>query len=97
MFLVNCDDIAPIVKFIKAVFLLFQFVIPLGLIIMGAWDLGKAVFSSDDKEIKAATGKLIKRAIAAIAIFFLVLILNIVLNMVAESGVSVIKCWDEVS
>ena len=96
MFLVECSDIAPIVGFIKGVFTLIQFAIPLGLIVMGAWDLGKAVFSSDDKEIKAATGKLIKRAIAAVAVFFLVLIVNVILDMVADNSEegTVINCWN---
>ncbi len=101
MFLLDCSEIQPIINFIKTVFLLIQFAVPLGLIIMGGWDLGKAVFSSDDKEIKAATGKLIKRAIAAVAIFFLVLIVKLILGFVADSGgsdgegeaKSVFDCW----
>ena len=94
---IDCSSIGPIIKFIKLIFLIFEFVLPIGLIIMGAWDLGKAVFSSDDKEIKAATGKLIKRAIAAVSIFFLVFVVNLLIDMVGESnGDSPLKCWDQV-
>ena len=99
---VGCDDIAPIIRFIKAIFNLIQIVIPIGLIIMGSVDLGKAVLSSDDKEIKQATGKLVKRAIAAVAIFFLVLLVKLVIGLVADSGggeeteAAGIWCWTEV-
>lgn len=103
-FMIVCDDIAPIIKFIKIIFNLIQIVIPIGLIIMGSIDLGKAVLSSDDKEIKAATGKLVKRAIAAVAIFFLVLIVKLIMNTVSdsstsgadkdESSLNWITCWD---
>ena len=65
---------------------------------MGSIDLGKAVLASDDKEIKAATGKLIKRAIAAVAVFFMPLIVNLLINMVADTGTEeggFINCWSQ--
>ena len=99
-FMVSCEDIQPIINFVKAIFNLIQIVIPIGLIIMGSIDLGKAVLSSDDKEIKAATSKLVKRAIAAVAIFFLVLLVKLVMNTVSEGGegetgdsTSWVNCW----
>ena len=56
-----CGGILPIVKFIRqGIFPIIQIGIPIILIIMGSIDLGKAVLSSDDKEIKGATGRLIK-------------------------------------
>lgn len=96
----DCDpNLEPIVKFVKGIFKLIQFVIPIGLIIMGSIDLGKAVLSSDDKEIKQATSKLIKRAIAAVAIFFLVVLVNLVMGLVqtneGETGaLSWQDCWN---
>ena len=98
-FMVNCDDIKAIIVFVKSIFNIIQFLIPVGLIIMGSIDLGKAVLSSDDKEIKQATSKLIKRAIAAVAIFFIVLIVKLVMGLVSDSGAdgdsdSWMACWD---
>ena len=106
MFLAKCTmgEILPVIRFIKAIFNIIQFLIPVGLIIMGTIDLGKAVLSSDDKEIKQATSKLIKRAIAAVSIFFIVLLVKLVMNTVAKSddedsdvgdSSSWIDCWDE--
>jgi len=86
MFLACDENLLPIVNFVKNIFNIIQFLIPVGLIIMGSVDLGKAVLSSDDKEIKQATSKLIKRAIAAVAIFFIVLIVKLVMGLVSESN-----------
>lgn len=103
-FLVDCTSIQPVINFVRSIFTLIQWLIPIGLIIMGSIDLGKAVLSSDDKEIKQATSKLIKRAIAAVAIFFLVFLVDIVMGLVGESNKkageaegnsnSWITCWD---
>lgn len=99
-FMISCDSILPIIKFIKGIFTLIQWLIPIALILMGSIDLGKAVLSSDDKEIKQATSKLIKRAIAAVAIFFIVVIVNLVMGLVGESDTEQdsgtwASCWEQ--
>ena len=96
-----CEGLGPIVAVIKGVFNLIKIGVPIILIIMGAIDLGKAVMASDDKEIKGATSKLIKRAIAAVAVFFAVTIVDVVMGLVAKGEVrdgadssSWAACWD---
>ncbi len=79
-----CGGLRPIVAVLKGVFDIIKIGVPILLIIMGAIDLGKAVMASDDKEIKAATSKLIKRAIAAAAVFFAVTIVDVVMGLVAR-------------
>ena len=95
-----CGELEPLINFLKSVLSIIQWGIPILLIIMGSIDLGKAVLASDDKEIKGATSKLIKRAIAAIAIFFIPMLVNMVVGMVAsdgadtgEPGANFIDCW----
>lgn len=98
-----CNGLLPVVQFIrKGVFPIIQIGIPILLIIMGSIDLGKAVLSSDDKEIKGATSKLIKRVIMAVAIFFVVTIVTLVMNLFAnvdseDTGDTVgwRACWDK--
>lgn len=100
-----CDEyLLSIVRIIKnGFFPLIQIGIPILLIIMGSIDLGKAVLSSDDKEIKSATSKLVKRAIAAVAIFFIVTIVSLIMGLFTSSGAdpdgvsttSWRECWDE--
>lgn len=81
------DDLVPVFKFIKnGVYPIIQIGIPILLIIMGSIDLEKAVLSSDDKEIKGATGKLMKRAIAAVAVFFVATIVSLLMGMFGSSG-----------
>lgn len=98
-------DLAPIARFIKyGVFPIIQIGIPILLIVMGTVDLGKAVLSSDDKEIKASTTRLLKRAIAAVAVFFVTTIVSLVMGLfkTSKSGVDTgseegnwSDCWTE--
>lgn len=79
-------DLAPIFRFIKnGIYPILQIGIPILLIVMGSIDLGKAVLSSDDKEIKGATGKLIKRCIAAVAIFFVTTIVSLLMGLLSTA------------
>ena len=90
MFILACNsDLLPVISFIKnGILPIIQMGIPIILIVMGSIDLGKAVLSSDDKEIKGATSRLIKRAIAAIAVFFIATIVTLLMNLFAKGGKS---------
>lgn len=79
-----CGGLGPVVSLIKSVLNIICILIPIALILMGSIDLGKAVLASDDKEIKAATGKLIKRAIAAVVIFLLPFLVNLIMGLVSD-------------
>ena len=81
-----CKGLGPLVALLKSLLQLIQIGVPIILIIMGSVDLGKAVLSSDDKEIKGAVGKLIKRAIAAVAVFFVTTLVTVVMNMFATGS-----------
>lgn len=85
----TCHDIIPIIRVVRlGIMPLIQIGIPIVLIVLGTVDLGKAVMASDDKEIKAAQGRLIKRVLYAAVIFFMVTIVGLVFNIVATSGVN---------
>lgn len=94
-----CDEnLLPIIQFIRrGIFPIIQIGIPILLILMGTIDLGKAVLSSDDKEIKGATGKLIKRAISAIAVFFVATIVSLLMGLFtsSKSGVEGTTNWED--
>ena len=60
--------------------------IPIILVVLGMLDLGKAVVSNDEKEIKSATKMLTKRAIFAVSIFFVIAIVQLVFSLFASSG-----------
>lgn len=83
----GCGGLLPIFRIIrKGVLRAIYIGIPVVIILMGSLDLGKAVLASDDKEIKAATGRLIKRLIYGVVIFLMVFIVNIVMNLVAQAA-----------
>ena len=97
-----CGGLLAVVQFIRrGVFPVIQIGIPIILILMGSIDLGKAVMSNDDKEIKGATGKLIKRAIAAVAVFFVVTLVSVVFGWLGKTDSSDVNansgdwwtCW----
>lgn len=83
----DCKGLLPLIRIIrKGVFPIVQIGIPLILVILGTIDLGKAVISSDDKEVKAAQSRLIKRCIYAVAIFFVVTLITILMSIIADNA-----------
>ena len=60
--------------------------IPILLIVFGMLDMGKAVISNDEKEMKSAQGTLIKRLIYAVVVFFIVAIVQFVVGLIGGTG-----------
>jgi fumarate reductase subunit D len=81
-----CTETAEVWKVIGKFITLFKIVIPVILVIIGVVTLGKAVINDDDKDIKAATTKLVKKVIVAIVIFFIPTIIQAIFNLVYPSG-----------
>ena len=81
----NCKGFDFVIRIIKnGLFPILQIGIPIILIVLGTLDLGKAVISSDDKAVKEAQSKLIKRCIYAILVFFIVTLINLLFTMVGN-------------
>ena len=78
-----CGGAKPIVVIIIKFISFFSIVIPIALIIFGTIDLGKAVIASDEKEVKGAQSRLIKRFIYAALVFFIPTLVAIVMDLVA--------------
>ena len=101
---VVCDEnLLTIVRFVKkGIFPIVQIGIPIILIVLGTLDLGKAVIASKEDEIKNAQKMLIKRCSYAIAIFFVVMIVQLVFGLLTSTGDAEIgststnwaQCWD---
>lgn len=68
--------------------------IPVILIVLGMIDLGKAVMAQKEDEIKKSQMMFVKRLISAALVFFVVVIVQLVFNLVAKSEA---KVWDCVS
>lgn len=95
----QCFGLLPLVKVIYKAIWVAMIVIPIILIVYGTIDLGKAVIASDEKEIKAAQNRLIKRFIYAALVFFVPMLVGVVMNLVASGGeedadtTSWSSCW----
>ena len=64
---VSCDALMPFIRLIRdGIIPLIQIGIPIILILLGMFDLGKAVMASKEDEIKSAQKLLIKRCIYAV-------------------------------
>ncbi len=88
-------DLLSIIGIAKKVLFVLQIAIPIALLIFGTIDLGKAVMAGDEKEIKTAINLLIKRVVAAVAVFLLVLLVSIVTGWVG--GTEWKACWSSAS
>lgn len=84
---VMCENLMPIIRLVRdGLIPLIQIGVPIMLIILGTIDLGKAVIASKEDEIKNAQKMLVKRAIYAVAIFFVVTIVSLVFSLFASTG-----------
>lgn len=86
MFLLDsfCQTSREMWQIVGKVLFIFKIVIPLLIIVFGMIDLGKAVISSEEKEIKNATTSIMRRLIAAIVIFFVPTIVDAIFNMIND-------------
>ena len=60
--------------------------VPILLIIFGMLDLGKAVIAQKEDEIKKGQAIFVKRLVAAVLVFLVVFIVQVVFNLVADDG-----------
>lgn len=93
-----CTELGPVIRILKLVVGLIKWGVPFMLILFGMLDLGKAVMSSKEDEMKKAQSVLIKRVIYAVAVFLVITIVTFVMNMVVDANVDVgdskwSDCW----
>ncbi|MDD6878627.1 MAG: hypothetical protein PUD59_00130 [bacterium] len=85
------EDLRDVIDFVLKI---LKIAVPIGLIILITIDFSSAVISNDQDAIKKATSKAIKRAIAAVVIFFIPYIVDVLLDMpgVSSSSVTNTEC-----
>lgn len=95
-----CYGFDFIVRIIKdGIFPIVQVVIPIILIVLCTFDLGRAVIGSDDKENKKLFKRILRRLVFAILIFFIVTVINLIFTMVGnitenEDLIRWSQCWN---
>ena len=73
---------------------IIKIAIPVLLIIFGMLDLGKAVVASKEDEIKKGQQTFVKRLIAAVLVFFVVLVVQIVVKFASSKDSTVVNCMN---
>ena len=79
---------------ISTIVTLIKIAVPILLIIFGMLDLGKAVVAAKEDEIKKGQQTFIKRAIAAIIVFFVIQIVQIIVRFVSGNDQNVAGCFN---
>jgi hypothetical protein len=89
-----CDDpdLLSIIGFLRTLINLIKILIPIGLILIGSVDLGRAVMAGDEKQIKEHQNRLLKRALSAVIVFFVASIVGALMSIVGDTQWK--KCWE---
>ena len=80
----SIDKIVP--DTVNLIVTIIKIGIPILLVIFGMVDLGKAVMSNDEKEMKGAQTKLIKRVLYAVLIFFIIAIVQWIFGILDKNN-----------
>lgn len=78
-----CRDASPILQIVGWVLMVFKIGIPLIIIALGLFDLGKAAVSSKPEDMKKSITSLVWRLVGGIAIFFVPTLIMLVFGMVS--------------
>ncbi len=95
-----CYGFDFLVRIIKdGVFPIIQIAIPIILLVLCTFDLGRAVIGNDDKENKKLLKRIIRRLVYAILIFFFITVVDLVFTMVGsitenEDLIRWSQCWN---
>ena len=68
--------------------------VPILLVIFGLLDLAKAVMAQKEDEIKKGQQTLMKRAIAAIIVFFVIPLVQLIINFVSGEDDTIVSCFN---
>ena len=80
-----CNTTKPLFELLGIVVVAIKVAIPIILIVFGMLDMGKAVTSGKDDEIKKQLKVFLFRAIAAVLVFFIPTIVGFIMQMVNDS------------
>ena len=97
----KCDNILPgtagtkfveIIAVAVTVVKILQILIPIGLIVWGTLDFGKAVIEGDEKKMKEKRKPFIQRVISAVIVFLIPWLIGVILSNVGRADWK--DCWN---
>lgn len=94
-----CQELEGVMGLVGWVILGIKIAVPIILIVVGMMDLAKAVTEKSEDKIKDAQTKLVKKAVAAIAVFLVITLVGLLMGLIgAESWKACNYCltkpWD---
>lgn len=93
----GCQGLGEVIAIIRNIVTIIQWIVPVILILMGTIDLVKAVTQGKEDDIKKGQKTLITRAIAAVIVFLIPIIVNVIMNFIGKGNDSYANCWSAVS
>lgn len=88
----NFSGMIPYV--VHTVIIIIKIVIPVLLVIFGSIDFLKAVIAQKEDEIKKGQQTFIKRLIAAVIVFFVVQIVQLIISFASNDDSDIVNCFD---
>lgn len=82
-----CDETSELFGLLGIAITVIKIVIPIILIILGMLDMGKAVTAGKDDEIKKSALTFLRRAVAAVLVFFIPSIVGIIMGTLNNGNV----------
>ena len=96
---VDCGGVSVPSELLTIVSTIIKFIyigIPILLIIWGMLDLGKAVISQKEDEIKKGQSTFVKRLIAALIVFFVVVLVKAIIGVLPiNNSEGIVSCIDK--
>lgn len=78
-----CSQTANVWQLLGYFIMIFKIVLPVILIILGMFTLGKAVVSDDEKDMKKGINSMLKKFVVSVVIFFLPTIISALFGIVS--------------
>ena len=85
---------AEVADITSKVYFILRLLGPIILLIIGSFDMAKAVVTQDEKSIAKAQKKLVNKFVAAAAIFLVLTIIKFAVGIVADDVSGIFKCID---
>ena len=92
-FVTNNDKIVNIIRF---VYNAVKIGVPIILVVVGMFDMGKAITQQKEDEIKKAQTLLVKKAVAALIVFLMFAFAQLIVSLVADDKDTTISCIDSI-
>lgn len=87
---------STLVNIVGLIYKAIQIGVPIILIIIGMFDMGKAITQQKEDEIKKAQTLLVKKAVAALIVFLMFAFVQLIVSLAADDKDTTINCINSI-